>query len=355
MKILGFRKNEAKLVIETLDDLWQLSNIIDTDDTVEGRTFRKIKLGGAEDRSQKIVKKPVFLKIGVEKVEFHRYSDVLRVSGKVLEGKEDIPKGSYHTFNVEEGSTITLIKPEWFRYQRQKLDESAKEKKPDTLICVFDREEAYIALMKRYGFEIIAELKGEVAKKAEVQQPVKNFYEEIIKSLQEYVKRHSIRHVILASPAFWKEDLMKNLKDPALRKMIVSATCSSCDKGAINEVLKRPEVQTVLQQDRISSEILLVEELLSEISRQGAAAYGIDETETAVNAGASKALLITDSLIQKARQEDDASAFGRINTIMKMADRTESKIHIISSDHDGGRKLDGLGGIGAILRYKMNY
>ena len=352
MKIMQFHKNEAKLAVESLDDLWYLSNIIDIGDAVEGRTFRKIKIGKEDERSQSIVKKPVFLKIEVEKVEFHPYSDVLRVSGKTLEGKEDIPKGSYHTFNVESGSTIKLIKTQWFKYQRQKLDEAAKEKKPDTLICVFDREEAYIALMKKYGFDVIAELKGEVAKKSDIKQTPKNFYEDIIKSLQEYIARYNIKHIIIASPAFWKEELLKNVKDEPLKKMMVSATCSSCDKGAINEVLKRPEVQTVLQQDRISSEIQLVEQLLSEISKQGAASYGVDETETAVQAGAAKTLLVTDGMIRTAREDE---RFKRIDDLMKTADKAGADIRIISSEHDGGKKLDGLGGIGAILRYKMNF
>lgn len=352
MKILNFHKDQAKLVVENADDLWHLSGVIEVGDTLQGRTFRKIKLGGADDRSQKVTKKPVFLEIGVEKVEFHRYSDALRVSGKVLEGREDIPKGSYHTFNVEEGSTITLKKPEWMKYQRQKIEEAARERKPDTLICVFDREEAYIALMKKYGFDVIAELKGEVAKKAEPGQAGKNFYAEIIASLKEYVKRYGIRHIILASPAFWKEELMKHLKDQDIRKLIVPATCSSCDKGAVNEVLKRPEVQSVLQQDRIAREVRLVEELLSEISKNGAAAYGVEETGTAVDAGASKDLLVTDGLIRRLREED---SFQKVNDIMKAADRSGSLIHIISSDHDGGKRLDGLGGIGAILRYRMEF
>ena len=142
MKILNFHKDEAKVLVESLDDLWYLSSIVDSGDSVEGKTFRKIKIGGEDERSQRIVKKPVFLNINVEKVEFHRYSNILRISGKVSEGKEDIPKGSYHTFNVEEGTQIKIIKPEWLKYHRQRLDEAAKDKKPDTLICVFDREEA---------------------------------------------------------------------------------------------------------------------------------------------------------------------------------------------------------------------
>lgn len=352
MKILQFNRNQAKLVIESLDDLWTLSNIVDTGDRVEGKTFRKIKIGGEDERSQKIVKKPVFLIIDVEKIEFHKYSDSLRISGKVAEGKEDIPKGSYHTFNVEEGTQITLTKPEWLKFQRQRLDEAAKDKNPDTLVCVFDREEAYIAIMKKYGFEVLLELKGDVEKKSDIRQTSKNFYDDIIKALQEYVKRYQISHIILASPAFWKEELMKSLKDPELKKMLVPATCSSCDRNAINEVLRRPEVQSVLQQDRSANEIRLVEELLSEISKQGAAAYGTEETENAVNAGAAKTLLITDGLIQKLRQEEK---FERINMIMKVADRSGAGISIISSDHDGGKKLDGLGGIAAILRYRMSF
>ncbi|MFH1063944.1 MAG: mRNA surveillance protein pelota [Candidatus Woesearchaeota archaeon] len=352
MKILNIHKNEAKLVVENLDDLWCLSTIIDPADIVEGRTFRKIKIGGEDDRSQKIVKKPVFLKIEVEKVEFHKYSNVLRVSGKVAEGQEEIPKGSYHTFNVEEGTQLKLIKTEWFKYHKQRLEEASKEKRPDTLVCVFDREEAYIALIKQYGFEILLNLKGDVAKKADVKQPTKNFYEEIIKALQEYSTRHGVANIIVASPAFWKDELMKNLKDAELKKKIVFATCSSCDEGAINEVLRRPEVQTVLQKDRITTEIKAVEMLLSEISKEGAAAYGTDETENAANAGAVKVLLVTDALIQKERQEGD---FTRINNLMKSADRSGAEIRIISSDHDGGKKLDGLGGIAAILRYKMTF
>ena len=350
MKILEFKKDRATLIVENMDDLWYLSTIIEVGDTLEGKTFRKVKIGGSEDRSQSIVKKPVFLKIAVEKVEFHKYSDILRISGKVQEGKEDIPKDSYHTFSLEPGTKFTLIKPEWLKFHRQKLEESAKEESPSTLICVFDREDAYLALMKKYGYEVVAELHGQVQKKDQDRSLTKNFYEEIIANLKEYQKRYSLKSIVRASPSFWKEELLKNLKDQDLKKVLTLATCSSCDKGAINEVIKRPEVQAALSKDRVSKEMALVEQLLSEISKDDKAAYGVDETASAAAAGSIVRLLITDGFIQKSRQDD---VFTPINDIMKTADRLGADIHIISSEHDGGRKLDGLGGIGAILRYKM--
>jgi protein pelota len=82
------------------------------------------------------------------------------------------------------------------------------------------------------------------------------------------------------------------------------------------------------------------------------ASYGIKETKNAAEAGAIKTLLITDKFIQKKREENK---YKGIEEIMKQIDNTKGDIFIISSEHEAGKKLDGLGGIGAILRYKINY
>jgi len=48
-------------------------------------------------------------------------------------------------------------------------------------------------------------------------------------------------------------------------------------------------------------------------------------------------------------------AYRRIEKLMKQAEAMQGNVMIISSEHEAGRKLDGLGGIGAVLRYRMNY
>jgi len=156
----------------------------------------------------------------------------------------------------------------------------------------------------------------------------------------------------LASPAFFKEDLYKKISEQHLRKKIVLATCSSVKEDAVSEVLKRSEVQEVLKQDRITKEENLIEALLKEIAMNEKAVYSLKETENAVNAGAVSELLITDNFIQKKRQENK---FGKIDFLMRTVDSMKGKIHIISSDFDAGKKLDGLGGIAALLRYKLSY
>jgi protein pelota len=346
----NLKRGDIKLKIENLDDLWYLSHIIDKNDFVKGKTVRKIKIGEKEERSIKIIKKTVFIKLQVEKIEFS--NDSLRVSGKITEAPEDIPKGTYHTFNLEENSIITIIKERWLKFQLEKLKDASQEKIGKILITVLDREDALFALMQKQGFKLLSQLKGEVEKKDIEQNTKSTFYQEIIKKIKDYDAKYNFSKIILASPIFWKEDLIKELKDNSIKSKIIQASCSSADNNAINEVLKRPETQEALKQDRISKELALVEELLNEISKDNLAAYALKQTQEASDAGAIKILLITDSFIKQQREKEN---YNQIDTILRTTEAVKGEVHIISSEHEGGKKLDGLGGIGAILRYKLNY
>ena len=354
MKLIfyDFKKGEAKLKIENLDDLWYLNQIIEKSDFVKGKTLRKIKIGEETQRKQKIVKKPVFLLLQVEKVEFSKTSNTLRISGLVKEAPEDVPLGSYHTFNIEENSIITVIKHKWLKFHVDRLKEASKETTAKILICVHDREEAYFALIKKYGYQLLANIKGTVAKKADIKKIESTFYKEITKQLEEYNQRCNLSKIIVASPAFWKEELMKEIKDEALKSKIILATCSSVGENAINEVLKRPETENALKQDRIAKEYKYVEELFAEISKNNLASYGLKETKNAAFTGAVRTLLITDNLIHQKRIDGQ---YEEIEEIMKTVDSTNGDILIVSSEHEAGKKLDGLGGIAAILRFKLNY
>jgi len=342
----NLKKGEIKLVIESPEDLWYLHQLIEAGDIIRGKTERKIQLGG-EGKSRP-VKKTIFLQIQVEKVLFEGES--LRVSGIVQEGPEYVPTGSHHSFTLTPGITFTVIKETWHTYQLDRLKESLKGKLPPLLICVHDREEAYFALVKKQGFEILTSLKGAVEKKREGVTG-QDFYKTITQQLQEYDNRFNLRKIIIASPAFFKEDLMKKIT-PDVKKKVILATCSSVGKNGIEEVLKRKETQSALQEDRVAQEMLLVEEILKRIQQEEAVAYGKDETAAAIEAGAVEDLLVTDKFIKQSHEDN---TFKDLDQQMKSVDQSKGKIHIISSDHEGGKKLDGLGGMAALLRYKLSY
>ncbi len=351
MKILKshLKKGEITVQVQTLDDLWYLSQIIEPGDLIKGRTLRKIQAKGKEERASEAVKKPIWITLNAEKVEFHKYSNILRVSGMITEAPEDVPK-AHHTFNFEEGTIATIIKDKWYNYQLDRIKEATSKKNLHTIICVFDREEAIFAVLQEQGYKVLSEIKGQVEKKAQKTE-TKNFYKEIISLLSEYAERYKAEHIILSSPSFWKEELLKELGHDEIKSKVVLATCSNVN-GGINETLRRPELKEVLKQERTAKEENLVEQLFAEISKQGMAAYGLKEVGQAAEAGAVKMLILTDELIHKARQEN---RFARIEGLMKTTDKAKGEVYIINSENEPGKRLDALGGIGALLRYKVNW
>jgi protein pelota len=343
MKIIykKLKDGEIKFRITKLDDLWYLSHIIEPGDLIKGKTERKLELG----EKGKKVKKTVFLVVKVDKVEYNQ--NVLRVGGVIKEGPEDVELGSHHSFSVEEGTIATIIKEKWDRVLLDKLDQATSERE-DVLICTVDRENAAIAVLKAQGYDVLAELKGEVEKKG-FKQDVKDFYAEVIGLIKEYAQRLKINRIIVGSPSIWKDAFMKRVPEELGRK-IAYATCSTGQSKGVGEVLKRDEVRNFLKQDRVALEINIVEELLAEIKKTGKASYGIKDVKEKVEMGAVSLLLVTDNFLKKQKEE---GRYKEIDELLELAENTKSKIYIIKSEHEGGKKLDGLGGIGAILRYQV--
>ncbi|MBW3019101.1 mRNA surveillance protein pelota [Candidatus Woesearchaeota archaeon] len=346
MKILhkDLKYGEVKLTVESPEDVWYISQIVEPSDIIKGVTLRKVQ---ATEKSAD--RKRVFLAIKVEKTEFTESS--FRATGKIIDGPEDVPRGAYHTFNIEPNDTFTIVKSHWFSYQLDRLKEAC-ETRAKILICCFDREEAVFALVKRQGYEILSKLKGDVAKKDLDESSKSSFYPAIIKQLEEYDKRYGLDHIIVASPAFWKDEFVKVLNNPELKKKITMATCSSVGASAVDEVLKREEISTALKQDRVARETAFVEKLLGTIAKNGPACYGMKNVENAAFAGAIDTLLVTDGLIQNLRLQE---TFSDLEELMHHVDAQKGAIVLVSSKHTAGKKLDGLGGIGALLRYKLSY
>ncbi|MEM0350975.1 MAG: mRNA surveillance protein Pelota, partial [Archaeoglobaceae archaeon] len=77
-------EGEIKLIPETIEDLWHLRFLIEKGDKVFSLTKRAIQ---SEDKLRSD-KEMVFVRIGVEveKVEFHKFANRLRIAGKIFSG-----------------------------------------------------------------------------------------------------------------------------------------------------------------------------------------------------------------------------------------------------------------------------
>lgn len=328
------------MVPQHQDDVWLLSQIISSGAFISGKTTRKIKIS-----ETKVEKKTYYLKIKVEKVNYEH--DTLRISGVVASENDDIPKGSAHSLSVGINDDIK-IEQEWLQYQIDKIEDATKLKSK-VMLVVLDREDVYFAQLTQEGYKILSNFEGDVEKKVEGRSYKGNFYGDIAKKLKEYDDRINIDTIVVASPAFFKEDFMKQLNDDVLKKKILLATCSSVSENAFNELLKREEVKQALQNQRVKEELDLVDGLFVEIAKDGKSTYGFNHVKEQAEGGAVEVLLVSTNIIDQYRENEN---FGELEALMKLVEQVKGKVIIVTSTNEAGKKLDGIAGVAAILRYK---
>ena len=94
-----------------------------------------------------------------------------------------------------------------------------------------------------------------------------------------------------------------------------------------------------------------VNELCEQIAKEGNATYGMKEVTYAAESGAVKELFVSDKLLRTLHEQ---GKYAELDVLLRQVDKTGGTIFIISSLHEGGQKLDGLGGVGALLRFRVS-
>lgn len=347
MKIFNrdLKQGIVKVQAESADDLWYLHAIVDEHDKLRGDSEYKEKLSGAGEKSR-VTRRKVWVVVDVEKSEFDEHTAHLRISGPVIDGSEEVPRGNYHSIDISEGSVVTIKKERWLDYHLDKLEEAEKSGSGSTLLLLFDREQAIFVMLKPSGYEVVLELKGDVNKKGMDEQKTKSFYKEIHEKLTEYRKRHEIHTVVAASPSFWKEYLKKEMPQED-QKGVVFTSVSSVDKSAINELLQREELQHALQGERAARETEIVAKAMEALGKD-MLSYGFADVKEAIGHGNVTMLIVTENKVKKDRAEE---RFKQLEALMRQASDMNAKVHMLSTE-ETQRKIDGLGGIVALKRWQ---
>jgi protein pelota len=334
------KKGIIKIIPVSQDDLWLLSQEISKGALVSGKTTRKIKISDT-----KVDKKTFYIELITEKAEYS--NNLLRISGITRSEIDEIPKGSHHSLTIELHDELK-IEQKWLKYQLDRLFESTKEK-ANILLVALDRQDVYFARIEQEGYKVLSSFEGEVEKKSPGVKAKGEFYKDITLKLKEYDERLKLDRIVIASPAFFKDDFMKQLNDDNLRKKITLATCSTVGDNSFDEILKRDEVKSALSEERARQEISIVDDLFEQIGKDGKFAYGYNDVNERTLSGAVLILLITTKIIETNRANE---TFDRLEKVMQLVEQNNGKIMIINSNNDAGKRLDGITGIGAILRYK---
>ena len=332
MKVLSLDSKRTRVVAapQSGQDLWRLSELLEEGDRITARTERKIKVG--EDT---VARKHMVLTIIMDKAEVQ--GDILRISGTVAEGTDDVPRGAHHSIIIAAYDELTIEK-EWAGWQIEKLRE---EDSQVILLLVMDREEATFAVLRREP-EVLSTVKGIVQKKG--MDGGSPYWEELAGLLVDHNERLKPRHIIVASPAFFKEYVIALLPDE-IKKKTVAATISATGAAAISELVRRPEVKHVLTQERYSTESALMDRILEAIHKDKGA-WGLAEVGEMAIAGALDTVLVTSAFLQRARH---TGTYADVAKVLADSERTKATVHIL--DTTASEQLERLGGIAAVKRW----
>ncbi len=357
LKILEIdkRSEEVTVKIENLNDLWTLYNIISEGDEVTARTQRRVVLKEGTSGERKTMS----LKLKVETVSFHEFSNRLRVKGKILEGPSDfVSYGSYHTFNVEVQQKLSIFKAKWQNHELKRLKESSKFNTNFLMLFVaIETGLATIALITNFSHKRIATIKTNIPGKR-YQQSYRNkalneFYEKIGKVLQENLKSYEINLIIISGPGNTKDRFigyLNKILEPRNLSKIESYHASSGTESAIIETLKSKKLAKLKKEIKVLQETELIEKVLTQFAEDADfIVIGIDEVSEASERGAIKHLLIADIQIRGVSKEYKLI----IEEIITNVEQSGGDITIMSTENVTGERLVDLGSLVGILRYKF--
>ncbi len=355
MKILkkDFSHGKITFRIEVADDLYYLADIISKGDRVTSKTKRRIDHGEGKIRAERADKETVTLEIQVETVEFDRTVDRLRVTGKIYEGKDIAPTGDFHTINLKEGMTLTVAKDFWSTTDLIKVEDSTKTVKVKVLLLAIEDGVCSIGLLRDYGIKLSGTISKTMSGKNEPEKKRTEeiaFFESLVDAIE--MDAEGLDRIVIAGPAFYKSNFFKYFqeKNPELAKKAVIEDVSTGGERGLQEIVKRGIIERIVKEWKVQQEVKKLKEFFEEFSKNSAMfAYGLKAVEYSTNMGAVKSLLISNSTLKKAKIEKNETLENLLKSIKDM----RGEIIIVSGEHDLGKQLEGLGGIAAILRFRL--
>ncbi|MEM3833013.1 MAG: hypothetical protein QW128_05390 [Thermoprotei archaeon] len=353
MKLLEIdeKKNYLKILVETPDDLIHLALLINKEDIVYGWSERQKKIQRAENE-EKVGRVRVFIGIEVEKISFSKFGESLRITGKIVKGPENLNiQGLYHTINVHRGDSLEIEKrKEWSIKIIEHIIQRSRSASKKIFIISLDFEEAALGLLTDQGLNIIEEIESGLHSKRKGYEQnketlIEKYLEKIIEELKKHIKDDYI--IILYGPGFLKEELAKKIR-VEIRKTIQMKLITGSLGGTegLWESIHNEELLNELSGFATIDDMRTIKKLI-ELSQEGKTAIGLEEISKAAELKSIDTLIISGSILH------NENVFTQVLELAKKVISSGGRIKIIPPESEAGKNLELIGGISAILRYKI--
>lgn len=372
----------ATLIPQDPEDMWHLYNLIRAKDILRAPAIRKVKHDTSTDATYRTTERTI-LTVRVLRIDFDPQSSELHISGRVCEENKWVAIGQHHTIDLELNRQFTLTKvgedgEGWDSVALSMLKEATDvRKRAATWAVVLQEGLANICVITDYETLIRQKVELAIPRKGHGSDAHDRALQKFFQMTAETLWRHfDVKSLdpdagkqpplLLASPGFTADGLRKFIVDQATaagdkalmayaRRNIVVAHSSSGHKHALDEVLRQPPVLARLSDTKFAKQAKEVDRFF-ELLRldDGRAWYGPGEVEKAVDKGAvgqgGGILLLSNKLFRSQKIKERQRWVALHDRVLKVEG---GRVIVLSSAHESGKRLEGLGGVGAILTFPL--
>jgi protein pelota len=357
LKILemNLKKGYVKVVPETVDDFWHLYNVIYRNDKVYAGTTREMKVDKKIGRPTRGERVPVFLGVNVEGVGWDKFLGRLRVHGTICDAPETVPAGAHHTLNITLNTPITIVKKVWARHQVERLRRASRTSEKPIIMVSLDDEGYLIAATAQFGIEERVEERVKLPGKLETDrrsEATSEYFGKALNSLRQ-VWSQSHSPIVIIGVGFVKDEFAKFVRNEAADVAASVLDVKGVNNGGIagiHEALRSGVLLKTMKKMRVAEETEVVEEILKRLGRDEArVAYGFEEVKSAADMGAVERVVLTDKMLRDSSDEKRRL----IEDVLETVEKKGGAVMVVSTEHEAGVQLSGLGGLAALLRFSL--
>ncbi|EDN08062.1 translation release factor eRF1 [Histoplasma capsulatum] len=376
---------------EEPEDMWHCYNLIRPDDLLKASAIRRVTTASATGTTSSS-RVHMTLQIRVKSLDFDPQSSQLHVSGRVVAENQYTKIGQHHTLDLELQRNFTLEKRVessseaggWDSIAIDMLKEAVDEggnRRAEAVAVVMQEGLAHICFIGQFQTVLKQKIELSIPRKRQGgldrDKALTKFFQTTLDTLLRLLDINattsplssaslsnstSSKPILLASPGFTAAGFQKHIQSVAntsapglkgLLQNIVVVHSSSGHMHSLAEVLQSPSVQALLSNTKYAKETSLMDKFFSEL-RKGTnkATYGPREVESAVEQGAvgrgGGILIISNRLF---RAQSVAERHRWVSLVDRVRGVDGGEVRVLSSDHESGRRLEGLGGIAALLTF----
>lgn len=342
------------MVPDSPDDLWHLYNVIFPEDEVYAFSSRAIKNDTEGSRPKSGERVAAFMGVKVISVSWDKFLGKLRVHGLICHAPDIIPSAAHHTISVALNQPVTIVKKQWSKHLLDRLTHASETEKPMLIISI-DDEGFAIAETRQYGYETRVDQRIRLPGKQEADKRVeatKGYFRLAVNSLSKlWAQNHN--PIVIIGAGFVKNDFVKFLDEesPDMAKSVVDVkSVNNGGTAGIGEALRSGVLLKAAHTLRIVEETETMEEVMKRLGKEeGTVTYGLAAVENAVIMGAVEKLVVADTTLREADEEQRL----KLDDLMRQVEKRNAAITVVSTEHEAGAKLLSLSGIVALLRYPL--